>query len=528
MFAKIIPLVVVAFLSTAIPSHGQESVCDLFSHLESADGRQLVLTGDLIISKEIAVLGAADCDNRYQTRLGDLTNFYQIWPVALLLHSSTAVTPARLMQFQEAAAEADRLRRAGKTVSASASFSGRLHLKASGDSPAEFTFDSFENLKVQALPDADTLRVIPICDLFQNLQAWKGKRIAVRGDFMSTMEGAWIISHCDGGFVTDGYRWPVSLNCGIPAYYSSETAGLYEPQSPSLSKSNRKGVLGDSSATITTATFVGLLRMKSEYTTRYLMNGTVVGNGFGHLNGAAAELIVDTILDPELATPPPMGASRSGNVEMVRVLLAAGAGEEDRLANGPAVGIVDQSGKLDMARLLSSAGKTAEAAEAEGKTMLMLAAASGLPNVVDEILKDHPDVNARDKNGRTALMEAVGRYHSGPEAPPVDRAWVARTLLEAGADANLRDKDGSTALIEAAWDSSAVLVLLQGGANINAQNNRGVTALMNCATPMVAWVLLANHADPSIRDADGKTALDLAKQYNMTGKEAVLLTRKKP
>lgn len=50
--------------------HAQESVCDLISHLESADGSQVVLTGDLIIAKDLAVLGAEDCENRYISGTG--------------------------------------------------------------------------------------------------------------------------------------------------------------------------------------------------------------------------------------------------------------------------------------------------------------------------------------------------------------------------------------------------------------------------------------------------------------------------
>lgn len=58
-------LVLSTILITATALHAQESVCALFSHLGSADGSQVVVTGDLIIAKDIAVLGAADCDNRY-------------------------------------------------------------------------------------------------------------------------------------------------------------------------------------------------------------------------------------------------------------------------------------------------------------------------------------------------------------------------------------------------------------------------------------------------------------------------------
>jgi hypothetical protein len=307
MITKTIPFAAIAILCAAIPSQGQESVCRLFAHLENADGRQLVLTGDLIISKDIAVLGAADCDNRYETPLGE--KIRHSWPVALSLHPSTSITPAQLQQFHDAAEAADRLRQAGKTVSASASFSGRVRLdEVSDSSPAELIFDSFKNLKIEALPDPDTLPVIPICDLFNNLPAWKGKRIAVRGDFVGTMEGWWITGPCEGGFVTDAYRWPVSLTFGLPAYYSNQTAELCAPKWPPRPNGHDeiKGSTGPThddgredqvpdATTTTSLVFIGLLRMRSEYTTRRLRDGTTVGNGFGHLNAAAAELIVDSV-----------------------------------------------------------------------------------------------------------------------------------------------------------------------------------------------------------------------------------------
>jgi len=48
--------VLFAIFATASALNAQESLCDLFSHLESADGSQVVVTGDLIIAKHIAVL----------------------------------------------------------------------------------------------------------------------------------------------------------------------------------------------------------------------------------------------------------------------------------------------------------------------------------------------------------------------------------------------------------------------------------------------------------------------------------------
>jgi hypothetical protein len=302
MIARLIPLLSGAILFTVVPLYAQESVCDLFSHLASADARQLVVTGDLIISKDVAVLGAAECDNRYTSPLKGGFNISYQWPVALSLQPSPNLSPNLLRQFQEARVEADRLRLAGKTVSASGSFAGRIRIAASGGSPAELIFDSFENLHVEALQDPSTLTVIPICGLFQNLAAWRGKRVAVRGNVVSTFEGSWITGSCDDGFVTNGYRWPISLNYAIPAYYSSKTASLYEPKWPTLP--NGEDLSQHRSNAIWTATFVGFLRMRSEYTVRLLPNGVYLTNGFGHLNSSAAELIVETILNPELPPPP--------------------------------------------------------------------------------------------------------------------------------------------------------------------------------------------------------------------------------
>jgi adenine-specific DNA methylase len=53
MNVKLMRFVATAVLVTATPLFGQQSVCDLFSHLEGADGRQAVVTGDLIISKDL-------------------------------------------------------------------------------------------------------------------------------------------------------------------------------------------------------------------------------------------------------------------------------------------------------------------------------------------------------------------------------------------------------------------------------------------------------------------------------------------
>ena len=83
------------------------------------------------------------------------------------------------------------------------------------------------------------------------------------------------------------------------------------------------------------------------------------------------------------------------------------------------------------------------------------------------------------------------------------------------ADVNARDKDGWTALMFAAAGGAAesVKVLLDAGADVNARNEDGLTALIAAALSGTAEnvkVLLDAGADASHKDKDGKTAWDLA------------------
>ena len=104
---------------------------------------------------------------------------------------------------------------------------------------------------------------------------------------------------------------------------------------------------------------------------------------------------------------------------------------------------------------------------------------------------------------------------------------MTRMLLDAGADVNVRDKQGNTALMYAGWNEYVAGELLLAGSDIDARNDLGETALMRCGSPDVAWLLLANHADASVRNADGETALDLARERKMREKEEVLVSGKR-
>lgn len=138
------------------------------------------------------------------------------------------------------------------------------------------------------------------------------------------------------------------------------------------------------------------------------------------------------------------------------------------------------------------------------------------------LIANGADVNQKRRNGYTFLMQALYMSSYAPSA-----AEIAQLLIDCGADLRVRSDKGETALHQAAMSRAADLVtaLLDKDASIvNITDNKGRTALMSIlAHPAravddveagwakVAEVLVVRGADLTIKDAEGKTALDLAR-----------------
>ena len=99
------------------------------------------------------------------------------------------------------------------------------------------------------------------------------------------------------------------------------------------------------------------------------------------------------------------------------------------------------------------------------------------------------------------------------------KAETVNYLLKNGADINKKNKSGRTPLIQhslAYENQDHVKFLLEKGADINAQDNKGNTLLMYAIAlrneSLINEILKLN-PDVNIKNKEGKTANDMAKEY---------------
>ncbi|MBV9926673.1 MAG: ankyrin repeat domain-containing protein [Acidobacteria bacterium] len=210
--------------------------------------------------------------------------------------------------------------------------------------------------------------------------------------------------------------------------------------------------------------------------------------------------------------------------EGVRMLLKAGAGVnvQDSYRGtvlGSAVALAQSSAQPDLSqpaapfasvKLLLAAGADVNAADVRGQTPLMAAAQKPSADLIKLMLEAgaRRSVNAKNGEGQTALMLASER--SDVES--------IKTLLAAGADLDAKDRQGRTALMYAhaykyrPASLDAVKLLLAAGARVNDADNNGRTPLMLAVqdnfTDEVKTLLAAGaRASINARDGHGKTAL---------------------
>jgi len=79
-----------------------------------------------------------------------------------------------------------------------------------------------------------------------------------------------------------------------------------------------------------------------------------------------------------------------------------------------------------------------------------------------------------------------------------------------------------TAINDPVAGTRIMRLLLAAGADPNAQCDMGLTPLHWASTPEGAWTLIANGADPRIRDTKGRTALEYHRELEALGVARVI------
>lgn len=164
---------------------------------------------------------------------------------------------------------------------------------------------------------------------------------------------------------------------------------------------------------------------------------------------------------------------------------------------------------------LLECGADTNIATDRGSTAILEAVENGHPRVVDLLTKKPLDVNQRypSRSQRTALMVAVLKE---------SEVIVSQLLRQSGIQINLQDTQGYTALALAATikpdksDAIVQLLLDCSGIEIDLRNKNGATALIIAAqkgNDGTVHQLLKHHADPSLKDKVGRTAILYAMDY---------------
>lgn len=163
------------------------------------------------------------------------------------------------------------------------------------------------------------------------------------------------------------------------------------------------------------------------------------------------------------------------------------------------LGLIDaiRAGDVTRVKALVAQGAPVEAPDSKGSAPLCWAACWGRWEMVDYLMAHGANINRiNPKNGRSVLHELT--VMGNPSGDPHVLAQPLIDLIKRGANPNLASDKGFTPLMLGARYGCGVIkmtTLLDSGANVNARN------------------------------VDGKTALDLARDYGHTDLAAVLQQR---
>ena len=123
-----------------------------------------------------------------------------------------------------------------------------------------------------------------------------------------------------------------------------------------------------------------------------------------------------------------------GSMETVSLLLKYGA-DPNWIIERPPINYATNWARLDIAKVLLDHGANINGSDRTGWTALHLAVRRPI-HVLNWLISNHADVNARNQDGDTPLMTASSYSLTQP----------VRVLIENGADVSIKDNNGQTAI----------------------------------------------------------------------------------
>lgn len=224
----------------------------------------------------------------------------------------------------------------------------------------------------------------------------------------------------------------------------------------------------------------------------------------GEGNAARVRQIVES--DPGLAraswegaaSGPVRAAAKEGHVEVLRILIEAGAEPRERDTYGRTP--LHEAKSVEVAALLLDHGVSPDVRSSSGETPLMTR--TGSPPVVERLLLAGAHANLRDADGRTALQHAVGLVgtenltsivtlcaYGGDPRVPNEKGETASDLARASVAEKLGLRDQNAIMADLLAPSGACFALGERPATARAAEDERTAVLLDsrCRAAADAW-----------------------------------------